>query len=115
MRQRVALIRTLIMNPEIVLLDERFTALDYQTRLSISNSVYDILKNENKSVIMVTHDLAEAISMSDRILILGRRPGTIKNELEVLFSNRKTPIENRNLNEFKDYYNILCKELDLLV
>ena len=67
MRQRVALIRTLAIDPDILLLDEPFSALDYQTRLNLSNEVYKIIKEEGKTAIMVTHDIAEAISMSDRI------------------------------------------------
>ena len=70
MRQRVALIRTLATKPDILLLDEPFSALDYQTRLSVSDDVYQIIKNENKSAIMVTHDLAEAISMADKVIVL---------------------------------------------
>ena len=79
MRQRVALIRTLAIKPDILLLDEAFSALDYQTRLTLSDDIYKIIKQEGKTAIMVTHDLAEAISMSDRVIVLSKRPGTIKN------------------------------------
>ncbi len=115
MRQRVALIRTLIMNPDIILLDEPFSALDYQTRLVLSNNIYDILKNESKTVVMITHDLAEAISMSSRIIVLSKRPGTIKSDITIVFSKDMTPVDRRNDNKFKDYYSLLCKELDLFV
>ena len=79
MKQRVALIRTLAINPDILFLDEPFSALDYQTRLAVSDDVYKIIKNENKTVIMITHDIAEAISLADRIVILSKRTGKIKN------------------------------------
>ena len=92
MRQRVALIRTLACKPDILLLDEPFSALDYQSRLAVSDDVYKIIKKEKKSAIMVTHDLAEAISMSDRIIVLSDRPSHIKNVYEIKLSNRSTPI-----------------------
>ena len=78
MRQRVALIRTLAIRPKVLLLDEAFSALDYQTRLMVTNDIYKILKNENITVLMVTHDISEAISMSDRIIVLTNRPASIK-------------------------------------
>ena len=78
MRQRVALIRTLAIRPEILLLDEAFSALDYQTRIMVTKDIYKILKNENITTVMVTHDISEAISMSDRIVILTKRPATVK-------------------------------------
>lgn len=89
MRQRVALIRTLITNPRILLLDEPFSALDYQTKLRLENSVFELLKNYKKTAILVTHDIGEAISMSDRILLMSQNPGTIEKTFEV-------PIEIRN-------------------
>ena len=78
MRQRVALIRTLTIRPEILLLDEAFSALDYQTRIMVTKDIYKILKNENITTVMVTHDISEAISMSDRIVVLTKRPATVK-------------------------------------
>lgn len=89
MRQRAALVRTLMTDPKILLLDEPFSALDYQTKLRLENSVFELLKNYHKTAILVTHDIAEAISMSDRILVMGHHPGTIEKIFEV-------PIEIRN-------------------
>lgn len=115
MRQRVALIRTLATKPDILLLDEPFSALDYQSRLAVSDDVYQIIRKEKKSAIMVTHDLAEAISMADRIIVLSKRPCEIKNIHEIHFENRKTPIENRKCKEFSKYYDEIWKEIDFHV
>ena len=112
MRQRCALIRTLATKPDILLLDEPFSALDYQTRLAVSDDVYKILKKEKKSAIMVTHDLAEAISMSDRIIVLSGRPSKIKKIYEVKLTNKSNPIENRKAKEFSEYYDMIWKEID---
>lgn len=115
MRQRVALIRTLAIDPDILLLDEPLSALDYQTRLSLSNDLYKIIKEEKKTAIMVTHDLAEAISMSDRIVVLSKRPSKVKSIFDINYENRKTPTENRKEKEFDNYYNTIWKEIDLNV
>lgn len=115
MRQRVALIRTLATKPDILLLDEPFSALDYQTRLAVSDDVYKIIKKEKKSAIMVTHDLAEAISMADRIIVLSKRPCVIKNIYEINLSNKSTPIENRKAKEFSYYYDLIWKDIDFHV
>lgn len=115
MRQRVALIRTLATKPDILLLDEPFSALDYQSRLAVSDDVYRIIKREKKSAIMVTHDLAEAISMADRIIVLTERPCQIKNIHSIHFEHRSTPIENRNCKEFSKYYDQIWKEIDFHV
>jgi len=116
MRQRVALIRTLAVRPKILLLDEAFSALDYQTRLALTNDVYQILKRENKTTIMVTHDIPESISMSDRVIVLTKRPATIKNIYKLKFSeNVKTPLERRNDSNFGHYFNEIWKELDVHV
>ena len=115
MRQRCALIRTLATKPDILLLDEPFSALDYQTRLAVSDDVYKILKKEKKSAIMVTHDLAEAISMSDRVIVLSKRPSTIKNIYEINLTNKSTPIENRKAKEFSSYYEKIWKDIDFHV
>lgn len=115
MKQRVALIRTLATNPDILLLDEPLSSLDYQTRLALSNDLYKIIKEEKKTAIMVTHDLAEAISMSDRIVVLSKRPSKIKRIININFENKKTPIENRKEKEFEVYYSDLWKELDINV
>ncbi len=115
MRQRVALIRTLALKPDILLLDEPFSALDYQTRLALSDDVYQIIKKEKKTAIMVTHDLAEAISISDRIFVLSKRPATIKKIYEVKLTNKKTPIHNRKCKEFSAYYDQIWRDLDVHV
>lgn len=115
MRQRVALIRTLATNPDILLLDEPFSALDYQTRLAVSDDVFKIIKNENKTAIMITHDISEAISMADRIIVLSKRPAIIKKELKINLTNKSTPIENRKCIEFASYYQDIWKELDFHV
>lgn len=115
MRQRVALIRTLAINPDILLLDEPFSALDYQSRLAVSNDVYKIIKNEKKCAIIVTHDIAEAISMADRVIVLTKRPSKIKNIYNITFANKSTPIENRKLKEFPYYYDKIWKDIDYYV
>ena len=115
MRQRVALIRTLAIKPDILLLDEPFSALDYQTRLAVSDDVYQIIKKEHKTAIMVTHDLAEAISIADGVVVLTNRPATVKKIFEIKLTNRKNPIENRKCVEFSKYYEDIWKELDFHV
>ena len=112
MRQRVALIRTLATNPDILLLDEPFSALDYQSRLAVSDDVYKIIKNEKKSAIMVTHDIAEAISMADRVIVLTKRPSKIKCIIDVKLDNKSTPINNRKDKLFSEYYDRIWKEID---
>lgn len=112
MRQRVALIRTLAIKPKLLLMDEPFSALDYQTRLSVSNDVYEILKGEKTTVIMVTHDIAEAISLSDKVVVLTKRPGTIKKMYNIELTEKNNPIENRKAQEFSYYYDLLWKDLD---
>jgi len=112
MRQRVSLIRTLATKPDLLFLDEPFSALDYQSRLAVSDDVYKIIKKEKKSAIMVTHDISEAISMADRIIVLSKRPSTIKNVYEIELSNRSTPINNRKAKEFSKYYDMIWKDID---
>ncbi len=112
MRQRVALIRTLALKPDILLLDEPFSALDYQTRLAVSDDVYKILKKEKKSAIIVTHDLAEAISIADRVIVLSKRPSVIKKIYDIKLTNKSTPIENRCAKEFAYYYDLIWKDID---
>lgn len=112
MRQRVALIRTLATKPKILLLDEAFSALDYQTRIMVTHDIYDILRKENITALMVTHDISEAISMSDRVIVLTKRPGTIKNIHEIKFNlENRNPINCREQTEFTGYFNTLWKEL----
>lgn len=113
MRQRVALIRTLATKPDILLLDEALSALDYQSRLAISDDIYRIIKREGKTAIMVTHDIAEAISMSDRVIVLSQRPATIKNIYEIKLTKKSTPIENRKCKEFAKYYDLIWRDLDV--
>ncbi len=112
MRQRVALIRTLATKPDILLLDEPFSALDYQSRLAISDDVYKIIKEEHITAIMVSHDIAEAISMSDRVIVLSKRPCHIKKIYPISLTSKKSPIENRKAKEFASYYEQIWKDLD---
>lgn len=113
MRQRAALIRTLVLDPDILLLDEPFSALDYQTRLNVSNDIGQIIRHEGKSAILVTHDLSEAISLADRVIILTRRPATILQTIPLHFQLEKdTPLNRRNTPEFKTYFNLIWKELN---
>lgn len=111
MRQRVALIRTLAVKPDILLLDEPFSALDYQTRINVSDDVYKIIKEEKKTAIMVTHDIGEAISMGDKVVVLGKRPASVKNIYEIKSINN-IPSKNRNSEEFLKYYNLIWKDFD---
>ena len=112
MKQRVALIRTLATNPDILLLDEPFSALDYQTRLSVENDIYNIIKEENKTAIMVTHDISEAISMACKVIVLTNRPAKVKDVYDICLDNKKDPISNRNDKRFSYYFNLIWKELD---
>ncbi|SFR77145.1 NitT/TauT family transport system ATP-binding protein [Anaeromicropila populeti] len=114
MRQRVALIRTLLLEPDILLLDEPFSALDYQTRLEVSDDIWGIIRKEKKTAILITHDISEAISMADRIIILTERPGRVKKEINVnlTIEGERTPFKARSAPEFKDYFNMIWKELN---
>lgn len=113
MRQRAALIRTLATNPDILLLDEAFSALDYQTRLAVTEDVYRIIKAENKITIMVTHDIPESISMSDEVIVLTRRPATIKNVYNIVFYiPNRTPLKCRENAQFTSYFDAIWKELN---
>ncbi len=111
MRQRVALIRTLALKPDILVLDEPFSKLDYQSGLKVSDDVYKIIKQEKKTAIMVTHDLAQAISLSDRVITLSKRPCTIKNIYKINRDKNLSPIENRKDKNFSYYYDLLWKDL----
>ena len=115
MRQRVALIRTLATNPDILLLDEPFSALDYQTRLAVSDDVWKIIKKEKKTTIMITHDIAEAISMADRIIVLTNRPAKVKSIYTIEMKNKQNPINNRKQKEFQYYYDKIWKDIDINV
>ena len=111
MRQRVALIRTLALKPDILILDEPFSKLDYQSRLKVSDDVYKIIKQEGKTALMVTHDLAEAISISDQVIVLSDRPCEIKNIYKIKREKDGTPIENRKDKNFAHYYDLIWKDL----
>ncbi len=112
MRQRAALIRTLVLKPELLLLDEPFSALDYQTRLNTSNDISAIIREEQKSAILVTHDLSEAVSLADRILVLSSRPGHLKRIITTSFSKNLSALDRRSTNEFREYFNLLWKEMN---
>lgn len=114
MRQRVALIRTLILEPDLLLLDEPFSALDYQTRLAVGDDIGQIIRKEGKTAILVTHDLAEAVSLGDRVIVLTKRPGTIKTIVPITFpSDKNTPLLRRNTTEFNEYFHTIWKELNV--
>lgn len=110
MRQRVALIRTLVMEPKLLLLDEPFSALDYQTRLSLCDDVYEIIKSEKKTAILVTHDISEAISMSDKIIVLSSRPARVKDEINLDLIG-ETPLKKREDSSFSGYFEKIWREL----
>lgn len=112
MRQKVALIRTLAFDPDLLLLDEPFSALDYQTRLLTSDEVYHIIRRENKTALLVTHDIAEAISMADRVIVFSERPARVKREIPICLNMELSPIKRRSEPEFQDYFNTIWKELD---
>ena len=110
MRQRVALIRTLVLEPALLLLDEPFSALDFQTRLKVWDDVYDIIKTEKKTALLVTHDISEAISMSDKIIILTKRPATVKTEVELAFPE-PSPLLKREDKDFGKYFEMIWRNL----
>lgn len=112
MRQRVAIARTLAVDPEILLLDEPLSALDFQTKLKMEEEFVRILKEERKTVLLITHDIAEAVSISDRVLVCSARPGRIKAEFKLPFSKDHTPQEARSKPEFIEYFNALWRELE---
>ena len=112
MRQRAALIRTLATKPKILLLDEAFSALDYQTRIMVTNDIYGILRKENMTAIIVTHDISEAISMADKVVVLTKRPGKVKDICKINFEmENRNPINVRESLKFSTYFNTLWKEL----
>ena len=113
MRQRAALIRTLALKPSLLLLDEPFSALDYQTRLTVSDDIGKIIRSEHKTALLVTHDISEAISMADRVIILTKSPASIKRILPIQLSiPERTPMKSRSAPEFSKYFNIIWKELN---
>ena len=113
MRQRAALIRTLALEPALLLLDEPFSALDYQTRLSVSDDIGQILKEQKKTALLVTHDISEAISMADKVVVLTSRPASVKSVIPIdIKIPDRTPMTSRNAPDFKIYFNQIWKELN---
>ena len=114
MRQRAALIRTLAIKPRILLLDEAFSALDYQTRIMVTKDIFEILKQEHITALIVTHDISEAISMSERVIVLSQRPARIKNIYNIDFEiPNRTPLNCRESPKFSRYFDCLWKELEV--
>ena len=111
MRQRVALIRTLALDPKILLLDEPFSALDFQTRLNVCDNVEEIISNEKKTAILVTHDISEAVSLADKVIILSTRPGTVKKVVDIDLKEFGSPLKRRESKKAHDYFDEIWKEL----
>lgn len=112
MRQRAALIRTLALNPEVLLLDEPFSALDYQTRLSVSGDIGRIIRENNKTAVLVTHNLSEAISLADRVIVLTKRPAKIRNQVDIALTvTDHSPLGYRSAPEFNQYFNEIWEDL----
>ncbi|MBE7101246.1 MAG: ABC transporter ATP-binding protein [Clostridiales bacterium] len=111
MRQRAALIRTLSVDPDVLLLDEPFSALDYQTRLSVCDDVYKIIRSEKKTALLITHDISEAISLADKIFVLSKRPASIIASHEIHFPETE-PLKRRENKEFSRWFEVLWKELN---
>lgn len=112
MRQRVALVRTLATKPDIILLDEPLSALDYVTRLTISDDIYKLLKSTNVTTILISHDIAECVSMCDRIIVLSKRPSIVKKIIKIDLQDKKLPSENRKDKLFNHYYDLVWGDLD---
>lgn len=112
MRQRAALIRTLALSPKLLLLDEPFSALDFQTRLSVCNDVHKIIKSEKKTALLVTHDISEAVSLADRIIVLSARPAIVKSEF-TLNLNASTPLARRESPDFSKWFDTIWKEVSV--
>lgn len=113
MRQRVALIRTLAIKPDVLLLDEPFSALDAMTRVMLADDVYKMIKDLGKTAIMVTHDIGEAISIADKVIVLTKRPCVVKKIYDINYKNRSTPFNNRKEEEFNYYYEAIWRDLDV--
>lgn len=112
MRQRVALIRTLACSPQLLLLDEPFSALDFQTRLSVCDDVSNIIKEEKKTALLVTHDISEAISMSDKVIVLTKRPATVKKIYDIDLDKRLPPMKRREQKSFNVYFRSIWRDLE---
>ena len=113
MRQRCALIRTLATDPDLLLLDEPFSALDYQTRLTVSGDIWRIIRSEGKTALLVTHDISEAVSMADRVVVLSRRPATVKKVFDMEKLRQLTPLQRRESPLFSGFFDSIWKELEL--
>ena len=114
MRQRAALIRTLAIDPELLLLDEPFSALDYQTRLALGDEISAIIRNEKKTALFVTHDIAEAISIADRVVLLTKRPASVKHSLAIDLIG-VPPLKRRGTPRFQEYFYTIWREMDVHV
>lgn len=112
MRQRAALIRTLAAEPDVLLLDEPFSALDYQTRLNVCDDVYRIIKSEKKTAVLITHDISEAVSVADEAIVLSRRPATLVAEYALPFGE-ETPLKRRENPAFSLWFERLWKDLNV--
>lgn len=112
MKQRVSLIRTLAIKPDILFLDEPFSALDFSTRLNVSDDVYKIIKESKKTTIMVTHDIGEAISMADRVIVLSKSPSVVKSIYNIKLDKKDIPTNNRKDRKFNYYYDLIWRDLD---
>lgn len=114
MRQRIALIRTMATKPNILLLDEPFSALDYQTRIKVSDDIYKIIRDQHLTAILVTHDISEAISMADKVVVLSKRPATIKSiyDINVTIDDELIPMNKRKANEFRFYFDEIWRDLN---
>lgn len=106
------MIRTLATKPDILLLDEPYSALDYQSRLKVSDDVYKIIKKEKKTTIIITHDIAEAVSSADQVIVLTKRPAKIKKIFNIKLTNAKSPLTNRTCKEFNNYYKEIWESID---
>lgn len=113
MRQRCALIRTLATDPDLLLLDEPFSALDYQTRLTVSGDIWRIIRSEDKTALLVTHDIAEAVSMADRVVVLSQRPATVKAIFDMGSLRQMTPLQRRESPLFSRFFDSVWKELEI--
>jgi NitT/TauT family transport system ATP-binding protein len=115
MRQRVALIRTLATDPDVLLLDEPFSALDYQTKLILERDVHRIIREDKKTALLVTHDIEEAVSMSDRVIVLSGRPAQVKNvyDIALTVAAERTPMNSRDAPEFRAYCKSIWEDLDI--
>lgn len=103
------------LKPDILLLDEPLSALDAQSRLAIGEDIYNIIKQEGKTAIMVTHDIFEAVSMSDKVIVLSSRPAKVKSIYDIKLDDKSTPIKNRSSKNFSKYYEMIWGDLDINV